>query len=59
MSRAGTTRSWFIRPTCSGTLEARVEMKIWKDLRLMGYLNFRPMASLLLPRRSSNMLMAV
>jgi hypothetical protein len=34
-------------------------MKIWKDLRLMGYLNFRPMASLLLPRRSSNMLMAV
>jgi hypothetical protein len=52
------TLSWFIRPTCSGPLEARVEMKILKDLRGMGCLNFSRMDSSPLPRRS-NMLMEV
>jgi hypothetical protein len=53
------TLSWFIRPTCSGPLEVRVEMKILKDPRGMGYLNFSPMDNSPLPRRSSNLLMEV
>ena len=53
------TQSWFIRPTCSGPLEVKVGMKIWKDLRGMGYLNYSPMDSSPLPGRSCNMLMEV